>query len=295
MISVKRDPIPPQGGRPATGLQPLSRQKAQVLAEATARRGLSPEAWRTLDALYFGGIMTIEQIGLARRTLRNYARDGLVSRYGSSPKEVIRALGERFIGVDDGQLYTLGPVGRELMATRHGLRPTLHYLAYPLERILPVLVLNEIVQRIRTEAEMHGWQVVRYSFEQAQLQRDEEVIFSPSALISLEQEEQQHFFALEHHDEMHGRVAWRKVGHYEDANESGLWEEMWLGENFPLVLVTFRYSSVGEGYREALAEMSPVSTRFYGRSLESLFAECGLKSWVDIAKNRQGNIFPWQE
>lgn len=294
MIRVDRKPLPPTGGR-SPAVEALSRQKAQSLAEAVARRGLSPEAWHTLDQLYYGGIMTIEQIGLARRTLRNYAKARLIARYGYSPKEVIRELGERFLVVDDGQLYTLGPVGMELMTIRHGVRPTLYYLAYPFERILTALILNEIIRRIEAEARQHDWKVVRYSFEQAQLHREERVIFSPSALISLEQGDQQRFFALEYHDETHGRQAWRKVQHYEDANQSGLWEEKWLGENFPVVLAVFRNNHVGAGYTAAIDDMRSVATAFYGRSLEGLLTDGDLGSWVNIEKNRRGNIFPWLE
>ena len=295
MITVKRGPLPPQGGRRADLGPVLSRQMAQSLAEAAARRGLSPEAWRTLDTLYFGGIVTIEQIGLARRTLRNYAKARLVTRYAYSPKEVIRALGERFIVVGDGQLYTLGPVGAELSSMRHGWRPTLPYLAYSLEQILPTLVLNEIVQRIWAEAEKHDWTLKRYSYEQAQIHKGDRVIFSPSALISLEQDERLYFFALEYHDEKHGRDAWRKVQHYEDANEMGLWEERWLGENFPVVLAVFRSNHVGAGYTAAIDDMRPIATEFYGRSLEGLLTDGDLGSWVHIEKNRRGNIFPWLE
>jgi hypothetical protein len=294
MIRVDRKPLPPTGGR-SPAVEALSRQKAQSLAEAVARRGLSPEAWRTLDQLYYGGIMTIEQIELARRTLRNYAKARLITRHGYSPKDVARELGERFLVVGDGQLYTLGPVGMELMTIRHGVRPTLYYLAYPFERILTALILNEIIRRIEAEARQHDWKVVRYSFEQAQLHREERVIFSPSALISLEQDDQQCFFALEYHDEKHGRNAWRKVKHYEDANESGLWEEKWLGESFPAVLAVFRLSSVGEGYQEATSEMAPVNTSFYGRSLEGFWQAGGMDRWVNIAKGNRGNVFPWLE
>ena len=294
MIRVTHKPFPRTGGR-SREVEPLSRQKAQSLAEAVARRGLSQEAWQTLDRLYAAGIMTVSQIGMARRTLRNYAQKRLIARYTYSPKEVVRELGERFLPVNDGQIYTLGPVGVEIMAVRHGIRPTQQYLAYPFERILPALILNEIIRRIETEAKKHEWALTRYSYEQAQLIKEDQVIFSPSALISLEQEDRQHFFALEYHDEKHGRDAWRKAQHYEDASESILWEERWLGENFPVVLAAFQHSDVGEGYRAAIGEMGPVSTRFYGRSLESLFQEGGLDSWVNITKGNRGNIFPWLE
>jgi hypothetical protein len=294
MIHINKTSLLPTGGR-SPSVQPLSRQKAQSIAEARLRRGLSPEAWNTLDQLYVSGIMTVEQIGLARRTLRNYAKERLISRYTYSPKEVVRQLGERFLLVDDGQLYTLGPVGVEILTIRHGLRPTQHYLAYPFERVLPALILNGIIQRIKTEAEQHGWHLIRYSPEQAQLVREERVIFSPSSLISLEQGEHLRFFALEYHDEEHGRKAWRKVQYYEDANETGLWEGKWLEENFPVVLAIFRQSSVGEGYSEAISEMSPVNTSFYGRSLEGLWQAGGMDNWVNIGKGNRKKVFPWLE
>jgi len=294
MIRVNLKPLPRSGGRPSA-VEPLSRQKAQSIAEALTRRGLSQEAWRTLDRLYAAGIMTVSQIGMARRTLRNYAKERLIARYAYPPKEVVQELKERFLPVDDGQLYTLGPVGTEILTIRHGIRPSLYYLAYPFERILPALILNEIIQRIEKEAQAHHWRLVRYSYEQAQLFREERVIFSPSALVSLEKDEHQHFFALEYHDEDYGRSAWRKVQHYENANETDLWEKKWLGEDFPLALAVFRHGSVGEGYRAAIDELGSVNTSFYGRSLESLSQEDGLKNCVNIASGKRGKVFPWLE
>ena len=295
MIRFTKAPLPPAGGRPPASIEARTPQQVQYAAERILRSGLSIEAWQTLDQLYVSGIMTVDQIGLARRTLRNYAKKGLIVRYTYPPAEVVRALGERFLPAEDGQIYTLGRLGKEILATRYGLRPTQYYLAYPFERILPVLVLNEIIRRITTEAENRDWALKRYSFEQAQLHREERVIFSPSALISLEQGEHVRFFALEYHDEDYGRSAWRKVQHYEDANETDIWEEKWLGEDFPIVLAVFRHGSVGEGYRAAIDEMGPMNTGFYGRSLEGLWQTGGMDLWVNIEKGSRENVFPWLE
>lgn len=99
--------------------------------------------------------MTVDQLGLTRRTLQRYANRRLIARYTYPPGEVIRQLGERFILAQDGQLYTLGLVGDAISTTRHSQKPTQLYLAYPFERILHKLVLNEIVQRIGRHAEEH--------------------------------------------------------------------------------------------------------------------------------------------
>ncbi|MBT3313004.1 MAG: hypothetical protein HN855_11725 [Anaerolineae bacterium] len=295
MIRITKTSPFPSGGRSPSVTKGLTPQKTQYAADAVLRRGLSTEAWQTLDQLYVSGIMTIEQISLARRTLRNYARERLITRYTYPVQEVVRQLGERFLPVEDGQLYTLGPVGVEILTTRHGIRPTQRYLAYPFERVLPALILNEIIQRIETEAIKYDWTLRRYSPEQAQLMKNEKVIFSPSALISLEQGEHIIFFALEYHDEEHSRGAWRKVLHYEDASESRLWEEKWLGENFPLVLAVFWHSRVGEGYSKAISEMRAVNTSFYGRNLEGLLQAGGMDAWVNIEKGDRENVFPWLE
>ena len=102
-------------------------------------------------------------------------------------------------------------------------------------------------------------------------------------------------FLVEYHDEEHSRGAWRKVLHYEDASESRLWEEKWLGENFPLVLAVFWHSRVGEGYSKAISEMRAVNTSFYGRNLEGLLQAGGMDAWVNIEKGDRENVFPWLE
>ena len=283
------------GGRPPTVRDALTPQKIQYAAERMMRTGLSVEAWQVLDRLYVSGIMTVEQTGQARRTLRNYARERLIARYTYPSKEVLRQLGERFLSVKDGQLYTLGQVGMEILTMRHGLRPTRQFLAYPLERILSALILNEIIQRIEAEARKYDWTLERYSLEEAQLSKDEKVLLSPSALISLEKGDREIFFSVEYHDEENSRTTWKKVQEYEDAYESGLWEEKWLGESFPLVLVVFRHNRIGEGYREAISEMRTVNTSFYGRSLEGLWQADRIETWVNIEKGSREKVFPWLE
>ena len=296
MIRMNKNQIRrPSGGRSPASAKGMTHQQTFYAMDAVLRRGLSMEAWQTLDQLYVSGIMTVDQLGLARRTLRDYAKQRLIARYSYPPKEVVRQLGERFIAVEDGQLYTLGLIGREILTLRHGLRPTQHYLAYPFERILPALILNELIQRIAVAAEKNAWALKRYSLERAQIIQNEKVIFSPSALICLEQGEREIFFAIEYHDEEHSRVAWRKVQSYEDANESGLWEEKWLGESFPLVLAVFQHDLVGEGYREAISEMRTKKCSFYGRSLEGVWQAGAMDTWVNIEKASRENVFPWLE
>ena len=294
MIRLKKDPHLPAGGRSPSITQALTRQKMQYAADAVLRRGLSMEAWRMLDQLYVSGIMTVDQIGLAQRTLRNYAKKGLIARYTYPPAEVVRELGERFLPVKDGQLYTLGQVGMEILTMRHGLRPTRQFLAYPIERILSALILNEIVQRIEAEATKQDWTLKRYSFEQAQLSKNEKVILSPSTLISLEKGDRKIFFAIEYHDEENSRATWKKAQEYEDAYECDLWEEKWLGERFPLVLAVFRHNGIGEGYREAILAMRTL-TSFYGRSLEGLLQADRIETWVNIEKGSREKVFPWQD
>ncbi|MBT7071643.1 MAG: hypothetical protein HN975_12240 [Anaerolineae bacterium] len=295
MIKIIRPSQRPAGGRAPSSAGAMTRQQTQYETDAVLHRGLSSMAWRTLDLLYAGGIMTVDQIGLTQRTLRRYAKRRLIARYPYPPKEVIQQLEERFIAVEDGQLYTLGQVGMEILATRHGARPSQVYLAYPFERILRALVLNEIVRKIAAEAEWHGWLLTRYSREQAQLIKDEKAIFFPDALICLERGEQEVLFLIEYHDEENRREAHQNVDQYETAWESGLWEEAWLGENFPLVLTVFQHDVVGEGYREAIAEMRAVNCSFYGRSLNGIWLAGGMDVWVNINKGNREKVFPWQE
>ena len=292
MIIVSKKNTANEGGRSGIS-EPMTQQQIHSEAMVVIQQGLSSSAWRTLDALYAGGIMTMEQLGLARRTLVRYAKKQITARYPISPGEVRRQLGEYGLVVEHGQLYTLGLVGAEIVRMRHDVKPPSGYLAYTLERVLHDVIVNEIVQRIAAEASKHGWQTVWASKYESSLFRDDVPILEPDAFIRLERDGDRRAFLIEYHNEDKRTRAIQKVRQYERAWDSDLWQEPWDVNEFPPLLAVFRNEIVGEGYLDGLKESAPVDCVYYGRVLASVLAEGGLADWFHINTKKKGNVFPW--
>ena len=273
----------------------MTPQQVHVAASNLMQRGMSFLAWRALDLLFAGGVMTVEQLGMTPRTMRRYAEKHVVKRYGASRKFVAEQLGEYGLDVKDGQLYTLGPVGVELVQIRHGVKPPTGYLSYSLERVLHDVISNEIVLRIAQEAEANGWRFIWASKYESTVFRDGVPILEPDAFIRLERDGVVYPFLIEYHNEDRSTRAVQKVRQYERAWESDLWQTPWEVDEFPPLLAIFRMPVVGEGYQEGIKESAPVSVDYYGRALSSLLATGGLSEFVHINKNKQGKVFPWYQ
>jgi len=270
----------------------------QIHAEAVLvmEQGLSSIAWHALDQLYAGGIMTVDQLGINPRTLRRYAAKRIMGRYAFSPNFVIERLRDEYgLVVENGQLYTLGLVGAEIVQIRHGIKPPSGYLAYTLERVLHDVVVNEIIQRIAASGETEGWNTVWASKYEATIFRDETPILEPDAFIRLEREGEVRSFLIEYHNEDKRTRAVQKVRQYERAWESDLWQETWEVQDFPPLLAVFRKEIVGEGYLDGIKESAPVVVTYYGRALKGIWEEDGLVTWFNINKEKKGNVFPWHK
>ena len=239
--------------------------------------------------------MTVEQLGVNARTLRRYAAKRIVDRYAFSPNFVIERLGEYGLVVENGQLYTLGPVGAEIAQMRHGVKPPSGYLAYTLERVLHDVVVNEIVQQIAEQASAQGWETIWASKYESSLFREDMPILEPDAFIRLERGEEEYPFLIEYHNEDKRTRAIQKVRQYERAWESDLWQNVWEVDNFPPLLAVFKNQIVGEGYLDGIKEAAPVDCTYYGRALAGIWGEDGLENWFNINKEEKGNVFPWHK
>jgi hypothetical protein len=271
----------------------MTPQQIQTEAMLVIEKGLSSIAWRALDLLYAGGILTVDQLDLNLRTLRRYAAKRIVDRYPFSPNVVIDRLGEYGLAAENGQLYTLGPVGAEIARIRHGIKPPSGYLAYTLERVLHDVIVNEIVQRIAKQASAQGWETIWASKYESSLFREDTPILEPDAYIRLERGEEEYPFLIEYHNEDKRTRAIQKVRQYERAWESDLWQGTWEVDEFPPLLAVFKNKIVGEGYLDGIKESSPVGCTYYGRALEGIWEEDGLVSWFNINKEKKGKVFPW--
>ena len=270
---------------------------AQIQAEAmnVVARGLSSIAWHALDLLYVGGIMTVDQLALNPRTLRRYAAKQIVNRYAVSPGFVSERLGEYGLVTGNGQLYTLGPVGAEIVQMRHRVKPASGFLTYTLERVLHDVIVNEIILRVIRQAEDDGWSVDWASKYESTLFREDTPILEPDAFIRLEREGEEHSFLIEYHNEDKRTRAIQKVRQYERAWESELWQDTWKIQDFPPLLAVFKKEIVGEGYLDGIKESAPVEVSYYGRALKGIWDEDGLANWFNINKEKKGNVFPWHK
>jgi len=284
-----------EGGRGATETGAMTSQQAQAEAVAVMEQGLSRLAWRALDLLFAGGIMTVEQLGVNPRTLRRYAARRVVDRYAFTPAFVIEKLGEYGIEAENGQLYTLGPVGAVIAEMRHGVKPPSGFLAYTLERVLHDVIVNEIVMQIARQAGTHGWELTWASKYESSLFREDVPILEPDAFIRLERNGEELPFLIEYHNEDKRTRAVKKVRQYERAWESDLWQDTWEVEEFPSLLAIFKNKIVGEGYLDGVQEIGSVGISYYGRALEGTWAEDGLENWFNINDEEKGKVFPWHK
>lgn len=276
-------------------LEPMTSTQIHSEAMSVVEKGLSSTAWRALDLLFAGGIMTVDQLDLNPRTLRRYAAKRVLDRYAYSPSFVVETLGAYGLQVENGQLYTLGPVGSHIAEIRHGIKPPSGFLAFSVERVLHDVIVNEIVFRVFQEAEANGWQIIWASKYESSIFREDVPILEPDAFIRLERDGAVFPFLIEYHNEDKRTRAIQKVRQYERAWESDLWQAPWEIDEFPPLLAIFRKPIVGEGYKDGIKESRPVGVDYYGRALSSVLAAGGLAEFVHINKHKKGKVFPWYQ
>lgn len=288
-------------------IEPISPQAAQIAARNMLQRGLGKILERTLSMLLSAGVLPQYRLPTSGRALRVYHRQRILDRLPFTSEEVRTALLSYGLPVPEhterSLLYTLGPVGIEIVRERYGVPPPGGYLSAPLERLLHDLAVNEIVLKIGDLALQAGWTPIWLSKYEATLwdEKREKAVLEPDAFLRFKKGEREWVCLIEYHNEDKRTRAMSKVRKYEEVVQSRLWSEQWEidvprekekeAEYFPQVLAVYRDPIVGKGYQEEI-ENNPGKVRFYGRTLERFFQDPTI--WYDFQKKDKAKIFPWE-
>jgi len=278
--------------------EPLTPQAAQVAARNLLQRGLTKNLERVIILLLSAGVLPQYRIPISGRVLRQYHQRRILDRLPYTSVEIRAALQSYGLPVPDAErslLYTLGPVGIEIVRERHTFPPPGGFLSAPLERVLHDLAVNEIVFHLSDLAMADGWTPVWSSKYEASLWKDrkEAALLEPDAFLCFKKDGLEQVYLIEYHNEDKRTRAMSKVRRYEAAfQQDKVWIEQWEVETFPPVLVVYRQGIVGQGYQEEIKD-NPGKVRFYGRSLEGFFQDAS--AWYDFQKNEKVKPFPWGE
>jgi len=276
-------------------IEPMTPQAAQIAARSLVQRGISRSLDRIIALLLSAGVLPQQRLPASGRALRKYHTRRILDRLPFTSAEVRTALQSYGLPMPEAErslLYTLGPVGIEIMRERHGFPPPGGYLSAPLERVLHDLVVNEIVFYLGEAAMAAGWTPVWSSKYESSLWKDkkEAVILEPDAFLRFKKDSQEQVYLIAYHNEDKRTRAMSKVRRYEAAcQQDKLWFEQWEVETFPPVLAVYRDGIVGKGYQEEIKD-NPGQVRFYGRSLEGFFQDSG--AWYDFQRNEKVKPFP---
>ena len=291
-------------------VEPMSRQRAKIEALAELEKGLSDQAWQVLDLLYVGGVMTVNQLGIPKRTLQRYAQQRLLTRYPQDAvkvEEKLAELGVPKVDIGEGFLYVLGAVGREIAEMRHGHEPADNYLAMPITRALHDVITNEIVLTLARRAAENGYTTEWVSRHETSLYREEKRLLEPDGMIRVFKDddlerENEHVYLIEYHNEGQRRTRGEdKAYKYYSAeyHYEKIWRDTWKIDTFPPLLAVFRFDSVAAGYQQGLDELEspedyPV---IYGKNIKSLLAG-DLDTWRRVVSSRKTagereRIMPW--
>lgn len=290
---------PPANSRKTTDdFAPNNPHQAKAEARRILSAGLSPQAWRSIDLLATGGVLSAERLGsfgTSERTLQRLAKAWVLERLVRDGDEVRRSL-EGF-GLESKQrpnLYTLGPVGIEIATGRHDVPPPSGYQGYSLSRVLHDVITNEIVLRL-AEAIGAGWTVEWLGKYEGTLtdKAQKQVLLEPDALIRFRKDGEERALLLEYHNEDKRSRAALKVEKYEAAFNEGNWRERWEVETFPPVLAVFHQPIVGVGYKSAV-EGKRLHCAYYGKTLKAVL-DGKLDEWVNVASSEKETILPKDE
>ena len=236
--------------------------------------------------------MSVAQLELKTRSLRQYAKPRLIDRL---PYPIQVTADEftnnqlAFADPKETQLYTLGPVGLEVLRDRHPYPPLGgNYLSYTLPRVMHDVILNEIVLRLIVYAETLGWETTWRGTNSARLVHPEtkQEILEPDALLVFTRGEEVRAFCVEfHHKEDKQTRAESKIRNYQAAFESGLWRTQWDLETFPAVLPVFTEKIVGTGYLNTLRERKS-DVIFYGKLLAGVLQN-NMAEWAQFNTNER--------
>jgi len=277
-------------------VEPLTPQAAQIAARNLLQKGLSKTAEHTLGLLLVAGVLPQYRLPVSGRALRSYHKRRLLDRLTHTSSEVRETLASYGLPVpDDAErclLYTLGPVGIELVKEMHHIPPAGGYLGAPLERLMHDLAVNEIVLKLSEIAMSAGWTPVWLGKYEANLRKGDAAILEPDAFLRFTKDGREFAVLVEYHNEDKRTRAISKVRKYEAAAQSELWGEQWEVETFPPVLTVYRNKIVAQGYNDEI-KATPGKVLFYGRSLEGFFEDP--LAWYGFKSGKKEYPFPWSE
>jgi len=263
--------------------RPFTSRQVTLETQQVMDGGLSSQAWRALDLLAAGGALDLNRLGVTDRTMRNWASSFLTDRIQVDRVELQAKYDEIGLTGISTYLYTLGPVGREIAAQRHGQAFPGIYHGWRLDRILHDLVANEIVFRLAEAFGAQGWAVQWVGAHECALMdaKTQTAILTPGGLLHCRKDDgQKQTYLLEYHNEDGAIHATKKAREYQSAFESGVWKKQWKVETFPPVLTVFQDVRVGDGYRQAVR--SNTNCSFYGKRLKAIL-EGNIHEWFFIA------------
>jgi len=287
-------------------VEPITPQFAQSTARTMLQRGLGKNLERVIALLLSAGVLPQHRIPMSGRVLRQYHQRRVLDRLVFTSEEVRSALLSYNLPVPENAerclIYTLGPVGIEIVRERYGFPPPDGLLSAPMERVMHDLSVNEIVLRLGELAMAAGWTPVWLSKYEATLWRDEKretAILEPDAFLRFKKDGQEWACLIEFHNEDKRTRAVGKVRRYEAAFQSKVWAEQWEidiargekpEEKFPPALAVYREKIVGQGYHDEISA-NPGKVRFYGRSLDGFFQDP--TTWYAFQEGKKVKIFPW--
>ena len=280
-------------------LPSMTTQQARILAQNLLAKKLPGTLDKAVDYLTVGGVMTAAQLGISPRTLRYHKDTRVADRLSQHRTDEIA---ERFqeYGIplpknrESLSLYTLGPVGIEISKMRYESEPSSGHIAYPLNRIMHDVSVNELALQISASAQAHGWNAYWIGEQEAALYQGNRQVLKPDALLRFKKEWQEYLLLIEYHNEDHANRAREKVQNYEQAQTSGLWHRAWETDRFPPILAAFRKTIVGEGYKESVQKRYTVHCTYYGRLLKAALKNID-GNWVNINNGEKRPFFPWIE
>lgn len=288
---IAESPAGRRATRPALTAHQIKQEADQLLLQ-----GLSPHADQVLQYLAVGGLMSagqLERLGVKLRTLQKYAQKQFLARLPRPSAEMVKLFEQWGLPFDQENpqatlLYLLGPIGLEI-AERKNLQPEEGFLAYPEERFMRQVVLNEIRIRLSVFALEQGWQVSWADRGQTRLMDEEgKVLLEPGAMLSFEKGTEKRTFLLDYLIDPSPLYLERLILTYEKVRRAARWQEQWAGDHFPPLLMGLANHTVGQAYLDAVKNAASGNCTYYGKRIEGILsAEARLGEWVNFNTNKR--------
>lgn len=274
----------------------MTSQQARIEAQNLLQTGLSRSALNTMDLLMVAGVLPSHRLPSSERTLRYYQHQRLLDRLPFTTPEmqaVFKSYGLPYPEESRLALYTFGPVGIEIIRMRYEIQITSAYLAYPLERVMHDVIMNEVILSIADQAIVHGWTPVWVSKRESTIYdvSHKTVLLAPGGMLRLQRDgDDERVYLLEHED--NAAQARRNIARYRTVFERrDLWSNQWGVVAFPPLLSVFQHKSIGHVYAEQVGD--GLKAQIYGRTLESALSD-DFATWYHFNKSQRTPVFPWR-